>query len=375
MIIPQGLDPADFVAKHGADAVREAAEERRPLVEYMVRRTIGRHDLSTVEGQSAAVADALPILERLTDPVRRSEYAHLLADLAGVAESSVLQALDASGRGRPAEVVAERRSAAPSTTRRARDAEAPRARPRPVRDVRPAAHRDHFRTPRARTAVRARCATPDGDVAVVAGGDDEKLAALVSLARGRTARRRGDARLRGSVWSRLQEFVLKAKSDALRMQLQKLNPTTDAGYDELFTRARRRSTASSAACGRTPRRVQCGRAGDSRHGRVARGRPFRTLWRRAAEPPRRSVERSAARRSAEPGRGEGDHHRQGSRARLRHLRGPPRSGPGRRLHARAGRGVPHPGAGPPDRTRASRSSRSPARRPTPPPTCASRSTC
>ena len=37
-----------------------------------------------------------------------------------------------------------------------------------------------------------------------------------------------------SVWSRLQEFVLKQKSDLLRMQLQKLNPTTDETYDELF---------------------------------------------------------------------------------------------------------------------------------------------
>ena len=85
MIMPEGLDPADFVAKHGADAVREPARDARPLVEYMVRRTVERHDLSTVEGRSAAVADALPLLERLADPVRRSEYAGLLADLAGVA--------------------------------------------------------------------------------------------------------------------------------------------------------------------------------------------------------------------------------------------------------------------------------------------------
>ena len=30
--------------------------------------------------------------------------------------------------------------------------------------------------------------------------------------------------------------MLKHQSDALRMQLQKLNPTTDEGYDELFAR-------------------------------------------------------------------------------------------------------------------------------------------
>jgi hypothetical protein len=36
------------------------------------------------------------------------------------------------------------------------------------------------------------------------------------------------------VWARLQEFALKRKSTALRQQLQKLNPVTDARYDDLF---------------------------------------------------------------------------------------------------------------------------------------------
>jgi hypothetical protein len=36
------------------------------------------------------------------------------------------------------------------------------------------------------------------------------------------------------VFARMQEFVLKAKSDELRIRLQKKNPQTDAGYDELF---------------------------------------------------------------------------------------------------------------------------------------------
>ena len=45
----------------------------------------------------------------------------------------------------------------------------------------------------------------------------------------------GEPGYAASVWSRLQEFVLKAKSDAMRMQLQKLNPTTDPAYDELFS--------------------------------------------------------------------------------------------------------------------------------------------
>ena len=36
------------------------------------------------------------------------------------------------------------------------------------------------------------------------------------------------------VFTRLREFALKRRSTALRQELQKMNPTTDPRYDELF---------------------------------------------------------------------------------------------------------------------------------------------
>jgi hypothetical protein len=44
----------------------------------------------------------------------------------------------------------------------------------------------------------------------------------------------GEPEYARSVWARLQEFMLKSKSDAIRMRLQKLNPVTDTTYDDLF---------------------------------------------------------------------------------------------------------------------------------------------
>jgi hypothetical protein len=37
------------------------------------------------------------------------------------------------------------------------------------------------------------------------------------------------------VWSRLQEFLLKGRSDALRARLQKMNPTIEPEYEALFS--------------------------------------------------------------------------------------------------------------------------------------------
>lgn len=234
MIIPQGLDPADFVHAHGAEAVYLAAKAGRPLVEYMLRRTIGRHDLSTVEGQSVAVAAVMPILQRLTDPVRRSEYGHLVADLAGVAERSVLATMDRHGAGAsPADVAkAVKRGTAAERVERemlkllVRDADI-------YQEFAPKLSEDHFRSQVARRAFIA-IRGSGGDVALLAGGADERLAATVSALVVEPLDGEPTLEYAEHVWTRLQEFLLKSRSDALRMRLQKLNPTTEPGYDVLF---------------------------------------------------------------------------------------------------------------------------------------------
>ena len=235
MILPEGLDPADLVAKHGVEAVREAAAGARPLVEYMVRRTVARHDLSTIEGQSAAVAAALPTLEHLTDPVRRSEYAHLVADLAGVEESSVRRSLERRLGGRPREVAKTiRRGTAAHRVERemlklvARDRELYEAYgPRLDDDlVRDEAHRRFAR------ALRDAA----GDVARLAGADDAVLAALAAQLAVEPLDGEPTPEYAEGVWTRLQELVLKARSEELRGQLQRLNPQTDVEYDGEFLR-------------------------------------------------------------------------------------------------------------------------------------------
>ena len=233
MIMPDGLDPAEFVAKHGPEAVLDAARAARPLVEYMLRRTVERHELSNVEGQSTAVAEALPIVQRLEDPVRRSEYGHLLADLTGVAEDSVRTALQRRLGGHPEQVAKTMRKA---TVRDrveremlrliAKDADAYEAFAPQLTD-------EHVRTPSGRSLLAA-LRSAGGDVAAIAGGDDPKLAAAASALAVEILEGDPTPEYSAHVFARLQEFVLKGRSDELRIRLQKLNPQVDSGYDELF---------------------------------------------------------------------------------------------------------------------------------------------
>ncbi len=230
MIMPDGLDPADLVAKRGVDAVREAAAGARPLVEYMVRRTVARHDASTVEGRSAAVAEALPIVQKLTDPVRRSEYAHLLADLAGVEDSGVLQLLGRSP-GQAEAAPAGRRSSARDRRERemlrllVRDAGIFEEFSGLITD-------DHLRSASSRRLLAALVAV-GGDVSA-AVDDDPALGAAISALAVEPLERELSSGYAAFVFDWLEQLRLKDRSDALRAELQRRNPTTDTGYDELF---------------------------------------------------------------------------------------------------------------------------------------------
>ena len=234
LILPEGQDPADFVRTHGGDALRELATEAVPLVEYMLRRTVGRQDLRTVEGQSAAVAAALPMLEGLGDPVRQSEYAHVLAELTGVTEGSVVLALDRRMSGRPIEIrEAVKRASAQERVERemlrllARD-------PEIFGVLSPGLESDHFQLIRNRDAF-ALLIEAGGDVAgTVARSEDDKIVRALSALALEPLDGEQTLDYAQDVSARLHEFALKRRSATLRQELQRLNPQTDPRYDKLF---------------------------------------------------------------------------------------------------------------------------------------------
>lgn len=91
--LPDDLDPADFVAQRGADALRALIDSAQPLLQYGIDRRIERHDLSRPEGRAAALADALSVLAPIKDSLLAKDYARQIAGRVRSREQDVLDAL------------------------------------------------------------------------------------------------------------------------------------------------------------------------------------------------------------------------------------------------------------------------------------------
>ena len=243
LVLPEGLDPADMVKERGAEAFEDFAAQALPLVEYMIRRTLRGKDLLDAEAQIRTVNEALPIVAGLEDPVRRGEYAGLLADLAGVSANSVALSLDRMGRGaRPAEAV--------RIPDRADDDSQVRV---PAREVEREAlklllqHADTcteelaaleeglFSTERHRKVFSFVRATSGGPAELVERAQEEGLARLLAELSVEPVRGEPTSAYAERVVSRLEELSLKRRIDTLKKRLERLNPVTDPQtYDSLF---------------------------------------------------------------------------------------------------------------------------------------------
>lgn len=93
--LPDDLDPADFVAQRGADALKELVDSAKPLVQYGIDRRLEAHDLSTAEGRTRAMTDALSILAPIKGSLLAKDYAVQVAGRLQMREEDALSLLAA----------------------------------------------------------------------------------------------------------------------------------------------------------------------------------------------------------------------------------------------------------------------------------------
>jgi DNA primase len=97
--LPEGLDPADLVAREGAEAIRERAGHSVPFVRFRVERELGGADLSSAEGKDRAIDALRPVFAALPPSALREELLGVVAERVDIAPSLVSSWLEQPGGG------------------------------------------------------------------------------------------------------------------------------------------------------------------------------------------------------------------------------------------------------------------------------------
>ncbi|GAB2972538.1 DNA primase [Frigoribacterium salinisoli] len=116
-VAPEGLDPCDLRLRRGDDAVRRLVSTKRPMFEFMIRRTLEGHDLETVEGRVAALRASAPVVAGIRDQSLTQGYVRTVAGWLGLDPSEVQVAVDAAARGTASTPALEQRSGSGGATR------------------------------------------------------------------------------------------------------------------------------------------------------------------------------------------------------------------------------------------------------------------
>lgn len=97
-VAPDGLDPCDLRLKRGDEAVQRMIDGKKPMFEFVIRQTLSKFNLDTVEGRVAALRQAAPVVAGIRDSTLRPGYARELARLLGMDLGEVTGAVSRAGR-------------------------------------------------------------------------------------------------------------------------------------------------------------------------------------------------------------------------------------------------------------------------------------
>lgn len=83
MSMPEGLDPDDVINRYGAEGYKKLMEKALPLVDFKIEFVKKLHDLTTSEGKTKFLNEAIEILKDL-DEVEREVYIDKVSEISSV---------------------------------------------------------------------------------------------------------------------------------------------------------------------------------------------------------------------------------------------------------------------------------------------------
>jgi DNA primase len=228
LVMPGGLDPADYVARHGAEAFRELVGTAQPLLRWWIDWKLAGFDYRRPEGRVRAVRELVPIMRSVPDMVQRSAYARSIVLLLELREDGPeYRALVAGREPTAAAVRAVPRSRGPQMTVECEALKFALQHPDWTMDVASRWGEDWFTTPStvASFVALAKAGGPGAPLELVLeqAANEKERGYLRGLAVEAFAgpEERGYAE---QVFQRLEEFRVSRGIDELKATLQRMNP-------------------------------------------------------------------------------------------------------------------------------------------------------
>ncbi len=94
---PDGLDPCDVRVERSDEALRGLIAARVPLIEFVLKATIGEFDLESADGRVSAARAVAPVLGKVRDRALRDEYLRLISGWLGLEVSQVISLVKSAG--------------------------------------------------------------------------------------------------------------------------------------------------------------------------------------------------------------------------------------------------------------------------------------
>lgn len=110
VVLPDNLDPMEFLSERGVEALREVLDGARPLMEFVFEKRLSAHDLSAPGKRVRALQDMAELLAPLKKSVLLDEYATRLADILGMDVEQTKRAIREAPVREPEEAAAARSS-------------------------------------------------------------------------------------------------------------------------------------------------------------------------------------------------------------------------------------------------------------------------
>ncbi len=98
--LPLGMDPADLVQAGRGDELATSIAASRPLLQFRIEKEVALHPIREPEGRARAIRNVARLIDRVSDPIARSEYIQFAAKQVGVDPDSIKRALAGGSRQR-----------------------------------------------------------------------------------------------------------------------------------------------------------------------------------------------------------------------------------------------------------------------------------